>query len=52
MGQATGGQGGPAFLSTHPTGPDRMRRLQDNIPRVRGLYQQAAARSGQPRRGW
>jgi predicted Zn-dependent protease len=50
MGQATGGPGGPAFLSTHPTGPDRMRRLQENIPRVRGLYQQAVARAGQPRR--
>jgi predicted Zn-dependent protease len=42
MGKASGG--GPAFLSTHPTGPDRIRRLQDNVPRVRGLYQQAAAR--------
>lgn len=52
MGQAGGGQGGPAFLSTHPTGPDRMRRLQENIPRVRGLYQQAGTRAGQPRRGW
>ncbi len=44
MGQASGGgNGGPAFLSTHPTGPDRIRRLQDNIPRVQGLYQQAVA---------
>nr|WP_041674936.1 M48 family metallopeptidase [Ramlibacter tataouinensis] len=44
MGQASGGgNGGPAFLSTHPTGPDRIRRLQENIPRVQGLYQQAAA---------
>lgn len=52
MGQASGGQGGPAFLSTHPTGPDRMRRLQENIPRVHGLYQQALAGAGQPRRRW
>jgi hypothetical protein len=29
-----------------------MGRLQENIPRVRGLYQQAVARGGQPRRGW
>jgi Zn-dependent protease with chaperone function len=43
MGQANGG-GGPAFLSTHPTGPDRMQRLNENIPRVQGLYQQAIAR--------
>jgi Zn-dependent protease with chaperone function len=44
MGQASGGNGGPAFLSTHPAGPERMRRLQENVPRVRGLYQQAVAR--------
>lgn len=44
MAQASGGGGGPAFLSTHPTGPDRLRRLADNIPRVQGLYQQAIAR--------
>jgi len=41
MARASGGGGGPAFLSTHPTGPDRMRRLQENIPRVEGLYRQA-----------
>jgi predicted Zn-dependent protease len=44
MAQASGGGSGPAFLSTHPTGPDRLRRLADNIPRVQGLYQQAIAR--------
>ncbi len=44
MGQAGGGNGGPSFLSTHPTGPDRTRRLQENVPRVMGLYQQAARR--------
>jgi Zn-dependent protease with chaperone function len=44
MGQASGGGGGPAFLSTHPTGPDRLARLSANIPRVQGLYQQAVAR--------
>jgi Zn-dependent protease with chaperone function len=36
--------GGPAFLSTHPRGPDRIRRLQENVPKVRGLYQQALGR--------
>jgi Zn-dependent protease with chaperone function len=35
------GNGGPAFLSTHPSGPDRMRRLAENIPRVEGLYRQS-----------
>ncbi len=41
MGQASGGAGGPGFLSTHPTGPDRIRELQANVPKVRGLYEQA-----------
>ena len=44
MGQATGGQGGMAFLSTHPSGPDRIRELEQNVPKVQGLYQ--AARKG------
>ncbi|MBC5763950.1 M48 family metallopeptidase [Ramlibacter albus] len=43
MARASGGGGGPAFISSHPTGPDRMRNLQMNIPRVRGLYEQAIA---------
>jgi predicted Zn-dependent protease len=41
MGKASGGREGAGFLSTHPTGPDRIRRLQDNVPRVQHLYQQA-----------
>lgn len=44
MDRAAGSSGGPAFLSTHPSGPDRIRRLEENIPRVRGLYRQAQAR--------
>lgn len=44
MGRASGSSGAPGFLSTHPSGPERIRRLQDNVPRVRGLYQQASAR--------
>jgi Zn-dependent protease with chaperone function len=45
MGRAKGGSdGGAAFLSTHPSGPDRIKRLQENVPKVRGLYQQAVAR--------
>lgn len=43
MGRASGGNQGPAFLSTHPSGPDRLARLRENVPRVRGLYQQAVA---------
>ena len=44
MGRAAGGNGGPAFLSTHPTGPDRIDRLRENVPRVQGLYEQAIGR--------
>ena len=44
MSRASGRGAGPGFLSTHPTGPDRMQRLRENIPRVQGLYQQAVAR--------
>ncbi len=43
MGQATG-EGGIGFLSTHPTGPDRIRQLEGNVPRVTGLYEQARRR--------
>ena len=44
MGQASGGQGGPSFLSTHPSGPQRIRELEQNVPKVQALY--AAARRG------
>lgn len=30
-----------AFLSTHPSGPDRIRELQANVPKVQALYEQA-----------
>ncbi len=43
MGEATGNSG-VAFLSTHPSGPDRIRELQRNVPRVDGLYRQAQRR--------
>ena len=38
---AANGRGGPGFLSTHPSGPNRIQELQDNLPRVRQLYEQA-----------
>ena len=41
MVQASGGAGGPGFLSTHPSGPERIQHLRDNIPKVQGLYQRA-----------
>jgi len=33
--------GGPAFLSTHPSGPNRIRELQANVPKVQALYERA-----------
>jgi len=41
MGQASGGAGGPSFLSTHPSGPQRIQQLQANVPKVQGLYPRA-----------
>ena len=47
MGEATGGGGGGlAFLSTHPSGPQRIRELEHNVPKVQSLY--VAARQGRP----
>ncbi len=43
MSQAGGG-GPPEFLSTHPSGESRIRELQESIPRVQALYQQASGR--------
>lgn len=40
MTSASGG-GGPSFLSTHPSGPDRIKELQANVPKVATLYEQA-----------
>ncbi len=38
---ANGGSGGPGFLSTHPAGPERIKQLEANVPKVQTLYQQA-----------
>ena len=43
MGKANGA-GGLAFLSTHPSGPQRIETLRSNVPKVQGLYE--AARKG------
>ena len=41
MAKAGGGSSGPSFLSTHPSGPQRIQELQSNVPKVQGLYQRA-----------
>ena len=41
MAAASGGGSGTKFLSTHPSGPDRIRELEANAPKVQGLYEQA-----------
>ncbi len=41
MAEASGGGGNLPFLSTHPSGPDRIRELQANESKVQGLYENA-----------
>ena len=36
-----GGKGQPAFLSTHPSGNNRIQELEANLPKVANLYAQA-----------
>ena len=42
MTSASGGAG-PSFLSTHPSGPDRIKELSANVPKVQALYEKARA---------
>lgn len=39
--QAASGNGSPSFLSTHPSGANRIEELQANLPKVQHLYEQA-----------
>ena len=39
--QAASGNGSPSFLSTHPSGANRIQELQANLPKVQRLYEQA-----------
>ncbi len=43
---SNGGGGGrnADFFSTHPNNADRIQQLQDNVPKVQGLYEQARQR--------
>jgi Zn-dependent protease with chaperone function len=39
--QSASSNGGPSFLSTHPSGNNRIEELQANLPKVQHLYEQA-----------
>ena len=41
MAAASQRAGGLGFLSTHPSGPERIRTLEANVPKVEGLYRQS-----------
>lgn len=41
--QATGGEGAPAFLSTHPSGEQRIEQIRAMLPEVMPIYRQATA---------
>jgi len=41
MTAASGGSNSAKFLSSHPSGPDRIRQLEANAPKVQGLYEKA-----------
>jgi Zn-dependent protease with chaperone function len=41
LGATGGGKGQPAFLSTHPSGNNRIQELEANLPKVANLYAQA-----------
>ena len=41
MATASKNQGGLSFLSTHPSGTDRIAKLEANIPKVESLYRNA-----------
>ena len=39
--QSASSNGSPSFLSTHPSGANRIQELEANLPKVQTLYQQA-----------
>ena len=41
LGATGGGKGQPSFLSTHPSGSNRIQELEANLPKVAHLYVQA-----------
>jgi Zn-dependent protease with chaperone function len=43
-----GGKGQPSFLSTHPSGNNRIQELEANLPKVAHLYAQAVQSNSRP----
>lgn len=43
-----GGKGQPSFLSTHPSGNNRIQELEANLPKVAHLYSQAVQSNSRP----
>ena len=41
MAKAKGDKGGMAFLSSHPSGPNRIKELEANLPKVESLYRRS-----------
>ena len=41
MAKATGDKGGMAFLSSHHSGPNRIKELEANLPKVESLYRRS-----------
>ena len=48
LGATGGGKGQPSFLSTHPSGNNRIQELEANLPKVAQLYEQGRQSSGSP----
>lgn len=51
MNRASGGKAPPEFMSTHPSGETRIRGLNNEMPKVMPLYQQARAAGRRPNCG-
>lgn len=46
---AAGGNGGPAFLSTHPASGARIKDLENRLPKAMQIYEQARAQGKRPK---
>jgi predicted Zn-dependent protease len=40
----------PQWMSTHPSGPNRIKEIEKHLPQVIPLYEQARLQSAVPRR--